>query len=73
MGILDSSGEVSLTQAGRKEHNVEVGKKLLLVRIEMSQARDHVSRQTDADHLQHGAKHEHNKVPERRMGIMLAL
>ena len=42
------------TQAWGKEHNIEVGEELLLVGIEMSQARNDVARQADADDLEDG-------------------
>lgn len=45
----------------------------MLVGIEMSQSRNDVSGQTDADYLQNRAEDEHDEVPECRMRIMLVL
>lgn len=52
------------TQTRRKQHNIQVGEELLLVRVEVAQSGDDVTRQTNADYFQYCSKNEHDEMIE---------
>lgn len=66
-------GTLEHTQTWCEERDVEIGEKLLLVGVELTESCNDVARQADADDFEDGLKDEEAEVGERGRGLPTAL